>query len=77
MTQKDMVYDYIMMNGSITQFEAFTLLGESRLSARVFELNKMQDIDKSRKRIVSEIIKVRKANGDWVHVAKYSFQEDK
>lgn len=36
-TQKR-VFDFIMEFGSITSLEAFTELGETRLSARIYEL---------------------------------------
>ena len=37
-TTQQRVYDYINEHGSITTFQAHKDLGESRLSARIFEL---------------------------------------
>lgn len=40
MTQKEMVLDMLKTNGSITSWEAFTELGTTRLSGRIFDLKK-------------------------------------
>ena len=40
MTQNEMVLDFIKKAGSITAKEAFTELGITRLSARIFDLRK-------------------------------------
>ena len=41
MTQNDMVLDYIQRFGSISSWEAFTDLGITRLSGRIFDLKQM------------------------------------
>lgn len=60
------VFDYILEHGSITSFEAFKNLGESRLSARIWEL-KAKGIN-----IVSEFIPVRNRNKEVRHVKRYT-----
>ena len=40
MTQCEQVLDYIKANGSITSMEAFSKLGITRLSARIYDLRK-------------------------------------
>ena len=40
MTQCELIMDYIKSNGSITSMEAFSKLGVTRLSARIFDLRK-------------------------------------
>ena len=40
-TQNEMVLEFIQKAGSITAKEAFTELGITRLSARIFDLRKM------------------------------------
>lgn len=39
-TQCEMVMDYMRENGSITSMEAFSKLGITRLSARIYDLRK-------------------------------------
>lgn len=45
MTQNEMVYDYLKKKGSITTYEAFTELFITRLSARIFDIKKMYNLD--------------------------------
>lgn len=47
------VFDYIMEFGSITSLQAFTDLGETRLSAVVFDLKKKGIVITSRNKKVS------------------------
>lgn len=63
-TQKR-VFDFIMEFGSITSFEAFTELGETRLSARIYELE-----DKGIN-IGTEMIAVKNRFGENRYVKKY------
>jgi hypothetical protein len=39
-TQTEQVHEYLKENGSITSYEAFTKLGITRLSARIYDLRK-------------------------------------
>lgn len=39
-TTQQRVFDYIVENGSITSLEAIEHFGETRISARIFELKK-------------------------------------
>lgn len=64
-TTQQRVFDYIMEFGSITTLQAFTDLGESRLSARIWELR-----DKG-VNIGSEVIMVKNRFGESRHVKKY------
>lgn len=64
-TTQQRVFDYIMEFGSITTLQAFTDLGESRLSARIWELR-----DKG-VNIGSEVIMVKNRFGEFRHVKKY------
>jgi hypothetical protein len=64
-TTQQRVFDYIMEFGSITTLQAFADLGESRLSARIWELrDKGVNID-------SEVITVKNRFGESRHVKKY------
>lgn len=64
-TTQQRVFDYLLQFGSITSLQAFTDLGESRLSARVFELR-----DKGIK-IDSEMVEVENRFHEKRHVKKY------
>lgn len=64
-TTQQRVFDYITEFGSITSLQAFVDLGESRLSARVWELK-----DKGIK-IDSEMIEVENRFHEKRHVKKY------
>lgn len=63
-TQKR-VFDFITEYGSITSIEAFTELGETRLSARIYEL-KDRGVN-----IGTEIIAVKNRFGESRHIKKY------
>lgn len=64
-TTQQRVFDYITEFGSITSLQAFVDLGESRLSARVWELkNKGIKID-------SEMVEVENRFHEKRHVKRY------
>lgn len=64
-TTQNRVFEYLMQFGSITSLQAFTDLGESRLSARVFELR-----EKGVK-IDSEMIEAENRFHEKRHVKRY------
>ena len=64
-TTQQRVYDYINKTGSITTHQANKELGETRLSARIFEL-KHKGIN-----IVDEWIHVKNRYGETRRVKKY------
>ncbi|MDD5789244.1 MAG: helix-turn-helix domain-containing protein [Spirochaetia bacterium] len=66
-TSQQRVFDYIVENGSITSMEAIQNFGETRISARIFELK-----DKGVP-ITSEYIKVTNRFGESRNVKKYFF----
>lgn len=66
-TTQQRVFDYITEFGSITSLQAFVDLGESRLSARVWELK-----DKGIK-IDSEMVEVENRFHEKRHVKRYFF----
>lgn len=59
------VYDYMLMNGGITTLQANKELGETRLSARIFEL-KEKGV-----RIGSEWLRVKNRYGEPRRVKEY------
>lgn len=61
------VYDFIKNHGSITTLDAFLELGETRLSARIFEL-KEKGV-----RLETEWIDVSNRFGESRRVKKYFF----
>lgn len=66
-TSQQRVFDYIVENGSITSMEAIQNFGETRISARIFELkDKGVPID-------SEYIEVKNRFGERRFVKKYFF----
>ena len=64
-TTQKRIFDYITEFGSITSLQAFVDLGESRLSARVWELK-----DKGIK-IDSEMVEVENRFHEKRHVKRY------
>ena len=64
-TTQQRVFDYMMDFGSITSLEACTDLGETRLSARIWELKSKGVL------IGDEMIEVRNRYGEPRHVKKY------
>ena len=66
-TQKDMVIDYIVENGSITTLQAFRDLGITRLSARI------ADIEKDGHEVQRERVTYKNRYGKNVPVVRYWF----
>lgn len=66
-TQKDMVIDYIVENGSITTLQAFRDLGITRLSARI------ADIEKDGHEVHRERVTYKNRYGKNVPVVRYWF----
>lgn len=64
-TTQGRVFEYMNNFGNITSLQAFVDLGESRLSARIFEMR-----EKGIK-ISSEIIEVENRFGEKRHVKRY------
>ena len=64
-TTQQRVFDYMNDFGSITSLEACNDLGETRLSARIFEL-KARGVH-----ISSEMIEVKNRYGEKRHVKRY------
>lgn len=64
-TTQQRVFDYLLTFKSITSLQAFTDLGESRLSARIFELR-----EKGVK-IDSEMVEVENRFHEKRHVKRY------
>ena len=65
-TTQQRVFDYLTEFKSITSLQAFVDLGESRLSARVWEL-KAKNIN-----ISSEMVEVTNRFGEKRHVKRYT-----
>lgn len=63
------VFKYMNDFGSITSLQAFLDLGETRLSARIYELKKNGIV------IKDEIIETVNRYGEKRHVKKYSIAE--
>jgi hypothetical protein len=63
LSQKDMVYSYLVMNGSITPLEALNEMGVMRLAAVI------HDLKKEGLKINSEIVRHKTK-----HYAKYSLE---
>lgn len=64
-TTQQRVFDYMVENGFITTLDAWDKIGESRLSARIYEL-----IHKG-VNVKSETIEVRNRYGEKRHVKQY------
>ena len=64
-TTQQRVFDYLVEFGSITTIQAFVDLGESRLSARIFELRE-KGVN-----ISSEMIAVKNRFKEPRHVKRY------
>lgn len=60
------VFDYMTEFGSITSLQAFTDLGETRLSAVIFDLKKKGVV------VMAENIKVKNRFGEARTVSKYT-----
>ncbi len=66
-TQADRVLDYIKKFGSITSMQAYTDLGVTRLSARIYELRHYRNLE-----IISETMTRKNRYGENCTYAKYS-----
>lgn len=64
-TTQQRVFDYMIEHGSITTLDAWQGCGESRLSARIFELKEKGVL------ISDEIIDVKNRYGEKRHVKRY------
>ena len=64
------IYKHMAFYGGITQAEAFTILGCSRLPARIW------DIKNAGVPIRTEMIKVKKRDGSSTYVARYSIARE-
>lgn len=64
-TTQQRVFDFMLEEGGITSLDAFVELGETRLSARIFELKK-KGVN-----ISSETISVQNRYGEKRSVKKY------
>lgn len=67
MTQKEMVIDFIMENGSITTWQAFEEFGITRLAARI------ADIRKDGHEVHSETVQTKNRYGKPSHYTRYWF----
>lgn len=68
--QKYRVLKYIQDFGSISTFEAFTELGITRLSARIFELKELGY------RFKKKTIQTKNRYGDATHYVEYRLAEE-
>lgn len=69
MSQKKKILDYMRSHGSITTMEAFTEIGCTRLSGRIFDLR--QDGHN----IVTTMVKGKNRNGEPTEFAAYKVVE--
>ena len=69
MTQKERILDYMERFGSISTMEAFTDLGITRLSARIFEIRN-DGIE-----ISEQLERSKNRYGENVHYMRYSLKE--
>ena len=69
-TGKQKILNYLKQNKSITQLEALKLFWDWRLSAKIYELKK------DGYNIKSEDIKVKKIDGTYGYVTKYTLLEE-
>ena len=68
-SQKDRLLEYLKYHGAITQFDAWYMLGISRLGARIWDL-KRDGIN-----IKSQLIPVKNRFGEVCRVAQYNLIE--
>lgn len=71
MTHCERVLRYMKTFGSITSLEAFTVLGVSRLSARI------KDLRTSGHRIDGKTVAVKNRHGETCHVTRYTLIEER
>lgn len=69
MTGKERILNHLKENGSITQLEAIKLYWDWRLSAKIYALKK------DGYNIITETIKVKRADGTNAYVSKYILEE--
>lgn len=75
MTQKDKVLKYLQTHKGITQRKAFTM-GIYRLSAVIFDLKQDFALDDTcNSRIITEMKKVKNADGTYSMIADYHLVE--
>lgn len=65
-TQCEKILQYIEEKGSITTFEAFTVLGCTRLASRICDLKKLGY------KFKTDTEKGKNRNGDPVHYTRYT-----
>jgi len=68
-TQKEAVLEYMQKHKSITPLEAIIDIGAYRLSAIIY------DLKKDGYGIITRLKKVKKANGEYTHVAEYMLED--
>lgn len=69
MTQKERILNHLKEYGSITQLEAINLYWDWRLSDKIYQLKK------EKYPIKTETIKVKRADGSYAYVSKYTLLE--
>ena len=69
MTGKERILDYLKKNKSITQLEALNLFWDWRLSDKIYRLKR------DGYNIITEQMKVKKADGTYGYVAKYILED--
>lgn len=69
MSGKEKVLKYMQKHKSITQLQALNLFWDWRLSDKIYRLRKEGH------KIISEQIKVKKADGSYGYVAKYTLED--
>lgn len=67
MTRKERLLDYLKENKTLTSLEAIRLFGETRLSARIY------DLKKNGYRFNKQSIRVPTRDG-WTYVAQYTYE---
>ena len=69
-SQCDMIVEYMKKHGSITQLEAYVEIGCVRLPSRIHDLKRRGH------EINREIVRVKKRDGGFAPIAKYSLAEE-
>lgn len=68
-SQCEKIVNYMKKYGSITQLQAYVDIGCIRLPARIYDLKRKGYA------IRSETIKVKKSEGEYVPISRYSLQD--
>lgn len=68
-SQKEQVLEHLQHNKSITPLEALTQYGAYRLSAIIY------DLKKDGYSIMTNLKRVKKANGEYANVAEYMLED--